>query len=132
MPNHTFAAVVAISFFAAASTLSAQAAAQEPPTVVQTQANPRGAGIPTQTPPNPATADTPVQPAMPDDPSYNAGPYKGALTPAPSEAMGKFYPLCTRQLQDSCINPSEARDRPVAATPRKRAKPRRVSHSQQN
>lgn len=69
------------------------------------QANPTGPGIPTATPPNPATAAEPVAPARPADPSYHAGPYKGALTPPPAAAMNKVYPVCTKKIQDSCRNP---------------------------
>ena len=43
--------------------------------------------------------------AMPADAAYDAGPYKGALTPPPVEAMNKVYPTCTRTLRDSCRNP---------------------------
>lgn len=127
-----FASLAATSLYGAALIPSAQAAAQELPVVVQTQANPPGAGIPSDTPPNPPTADAPVPPAMPADPSYNAGPYKGALTPAPSEAMGKAYPLCTRTLQDSCVNPSESGIRSAVTTPKQRARSRRVSQSSRN
>ena len=67
--------------------------------------NPRGEGPTSAVPPNPATADSSVAPAMPADPSYNAGPYKGALTAPPAEAMNKTYPVCTRKIQDSCRNP---------------------------
>ncbi len=123
-----FSSAAAIALCGAVSILSVQAAAQEQPSVVQTQANPPGAGMPTETPPNPPTAGAPVSPAMPADPAYNAGPYKGALTAVPSAAMGKAYPPCTRLLQDSCINRSEASLRPAAVTPRHRAKARRVRH----
>jgi hypothetical protein len=85
---------------------SAQPIVTAPP-VVQTQANPPGEGVPTTTPPNPATASDAVPPAQPADPSYNAGPYKGALTPPPVAAMDKTYPVCTRQIQDSCQNRGE-------------------------
>lgn len=71
----------------------------------QIQANPRGEGVASATPPNPATADSAVPPAMPADPSYNAGAYKGALTAPPAEAMSKEYPTCSRKVQDSCRNP---------------------------
>ena len=85
--------------------MSARAAAPPPvQTVVQTQANPEGPGMPSATPPNPATAADPVPPAQPADPTYRAGPYKGALTPPPAEAMGKTYPTCSRTVQDSCVN----------------------------
>ena len=127
MRNIMFAS--AITLCGAASSFSAQAAAQQQPPAVQTQANPPGAGIPSAIPPNPSTADTPVPPAMPADPGYQAGPYKGALTSAPTEAMGKTYPVCTSKLQDSCVNRSEAGIQPAAATPRHRAKARRVRHS---
>ncbi len=76
----------------------------EPP-VVQVQANPPGFEPASPVPPNPATASEPVPPAMPADPGYAAGPYKGALSPPPPEAMNKVYPVCTRTLRDSCRNP---------------------------
>jgi hypothetical protein len=128
MRNIMFASLAVIALCGAASPLAAQV---QPP-VVQTQANPPGPGIPSEMPPNPTTADTPVPPAMPADPSYQAGPYKGALTPAPAEAYGKSYPLCTRQLQDGCVNPSESEIRPAVVAPRHRAKSRRVSRSRRN
>lgn len=80
--------------------------AEAPPAapVVQTQANPQGPGTPTTENPNPATAAEPVAPAYPADAGYKAGPYKGALTPPPTEAMGKAYPLCSKTVQDSCRN----------------------------
>ena len=79
---------------------------------VQIQANPVGPGTPSLTPPNPATANSPVPPAMPADPNYHAGPYMGALTPPPAEAMDKPYPPCTKRLQDSCTNPGTPHSRP--------------------
>ena len=128
MRNLILASMVAIPLCSAVPTFAGQSAAQEAPPVIQTQANPTGPGTPTDTPPNPATAESPVAPAMPADPSYNAGPYKGALTQPPSQAMDKTYPLCTRTLQDSCVNPSEAGVRPALAQPRHR----RVRHSRHN
>jgi hypothetical protein len=82
----------------------AQAAAGQQASPVQIQANPTGPGTPSMTPPDPATADSPVPPAMPADPNYHAGPYVGALTPPPPEAMSKVYPRCSRKLQDNCTN----------------------------
>ncbi len=73
--------------------------------VVQVQANPPGHEPASPVPPNPASASDTVAPAMPSDPGYVAGPYKGALTPPPVEAMNKVYPVCTRILRDSCRNP---------------------------
>lgn len=84
--------------------VEAQIAAMPAPAVAQ--ANPVGSSeTPTATPPNPVAAADPVPPAKPADPGYQAGPYKGALTPPPAEAMNKVYPVCTRKLQDSCRNP---------------------------
>ena len=85
---------------------AADAAAQTGP-VESIQANPRGSDEPAVTYPDPATANAPVPPSMPADPSYHGGPYKGALSPPPPQAMTKVYPVCTRALQDSCQNPGE-------------------------
>lgn len=90
------------------TTVFAQTAAGQPDSTIQTQANPVGPGTPSPTPPDPATANSPVPPAMPADPNYHAGPYMGALTPPPAQATDKVYPLCTSELQDSCVNPSQA------------------------
>lgn len=71
-----------------------------------TQANPVGSSEPASaTSPNPMSASDPVPPATPADASYSAGPYKGAMTAPPAEAMNKVYPVCTRKLRDSCRNP---------------------------
>lgn len=84
--------------------MSSFAAAQEPPPPVEEQANPQGAGAPTNGVPAPEAASDPVPPAMPADPNYHAGPYKGALTPPPPQEQGKTYPVCTKKVQDSCRN----------------------------
>ena len=68
------------------------------------QANPVGSDAAPTMAPDPATADTAVAPTMPADPSYQAGPYKGAMSAPPAEAMNKVYPLCTKTLRDSCRN----------------------------
>lgn len=111
MPKLPFAIAMAMAFPVTAEAVYAMQ--PEPtmpaaPPVIQTQANPRGEGPASPTPPNPATADTPAPPAMPADPQYRGGPYAGALTPPPTEAIGKVYPLCSRTITDSCQNPSEA------------------------
>lgn len=72
------------------------------------QANPPGQGMPTNGVPNPQSANQAVQPAMPADTSYQGGPYKGAMTPPPADAMNKDYPICSATVKDSCINPREA------------------------
>ncbi|MFM5906465.1 MAG: hypothetical protein ACKOPO_02565 [Novosphingobium sp.] len=84
--------------------VSAQLAGQTPPTPAG-QANPPGEGMPTTGVPDPQAAAQSVPPAMPADPAYQGGPYKGALTPPPETAMSKTYPVCTRKIQDSCRNP---------------------------
>lgn len=84
------------------TSIEAQLAGQ-PAGVVQ--ANPVGSNEPASaTPPDPMAANDPVPPATPADTSYSAGPYKGALTAPPTEAMNKTYPVCTKKLQDSCRN----------------------------
>ncbi|HEY0960345.1 MAG TPA: hypothetical protein VGE05_13920 [Novosphingobium sp.] len=74
------------------------------PPADQVQANPPSAEPASPTPPNPPTASTPVPPAQPADPSYNAGPYKGAMTAPPPEALNKTYPVCSKTVQDNCRN----------------------------
>lgn len=102
---------VAVPLALAAMALPALGQTQDhaAPIAVETQANPRGPGPEAPIPPDPATADSRVAPAMPADPGYHAGPYTGALTPPPATAMGKAYPLCTATLRDACINPDQAR-----------------------
>jgi hypothetical protein len=74
------------------------------PATPSDQANPPGAGMPTSGVPAPQTAEQSVPPAMPQDPGYQGGPYKGALTPPPATAMNKDYPVCSRTVQDNCRN----------------------------
>ena len=81
-------------------TLAEPAAAQP----VMVQANPRGSEAPSVVVPNPQSADTPVAPALPADPAYQGGPYKGALTPPPPQAFNKVYPVCSKTVRDSCVN----------------------------
>jgi hypothetical protein len=78
------------------------------PTTPPGQANPPGQGVPTNGVPNPQMANQAVQPAMPAKQEYQGGPYKGALTPPPADAMNKEYPPCKGDMQDSCVNPREA------------------------
>ena len=85
--------------------IEAQMAGQAVPMPEVVQANPVGSSaMPSATPPNPDSASMPVPPAMPADAAYQAGPYKGALSPPPTEAMNKVYPVCTKVLRDSCRN----------------------------
>lgn len=72
--------------------------------VIEIQANPRGLGRATTIPPNPATAASPVPPTIPDAPNHRGGPYVGAMTTPPLQAMNKTYLLCSKTVQDSCIN----------------------------
>ena len=84
--------------------IAAQLNGQTPATPPD-QANPPGLGMPTNGVPDPQVAAQSAPPAMPADPGYQGGPYKGALTPPPATAMNKSYPRCTRTVQDSCRNP---------------------------
>jgi len=108
MRNLILAGVAAVYL---CSTALNPAAAQSRSPVLQTQANPQGPGTPSATPPDPATAGSPVAPSMPADLNYNAGPYKGALSPPPPQAMNQTYPVCTSSRQDSCVNPGEVGSR---------------------
>lgn len=76
----------------------------ETPSTPAGQANPPGRGVPTAGVPNPQAANQAARPAMPADPSYQGGPYKGALTPPPADAMNKPYPACSRTVTDNCRN----------------------------
>jgi hypothetical protein len=89
---------------AAWASVIAQLAGRTPATPA-IQANPPGEGMPTTGVPDPQAAAQSVRPAMPADPGYQGGPYKGALTPPPATAMNKTYPVCSRTVQDSCRNP---------------------------
>ena len=71
------------------------------------QANPRGSDAPAVAAPDPATANSPVAPSRPADPSYQGGSYVGAASPPPADAMNKTYPVCGHGVVDSCQNPGE-------------------------
>lgn len=118
MRNLILAGAAAVALCGMATTL----AAQQVPPEIQVQANPPGTDVPTMTPPDPVTAESSVRPAMPADPSYNAGPYKGALTVPPAEALNKVYPACNSRLQDSCINRHEAGAGVAVATTKRRVR----------
>jgi len=81
-----------------------QQLAGKTPTTPPGQANPPGMGMPTAGVPDPQMAQQSVRPAMPADPGYQGGPYKGALTPPPATAMAKDYPVCSKTVQDGCRN----------------------------
>lgn len=67
---------------------------------------PTGA-VPPSTGMVPAPAGVSEDPAAPVGSSANPVTVGGNMTPPPTEA--KEYPLCSRTVQDSCINPGEAR-----------------------
>ncbi len=56
---------------------------------------------------DPAPAGVPNDPAAPVGSAANPVTVGGNMTPPPAEA--KDYPVCSKTVQDSCINPSEAR-----------------------
>ena len=62
--------------------------------------------VPADTGMIPATPGMPKDPAAPVGSSANPVTVGGNMTPPP--AGGKDYPLCSRAVQDSCINPGEA------------------------
>lgn len=55
----------------------------------------------------PAPAGVPKDATAPVGSSANPVTVGGNMTPPPAEA--KNYPLCSKRVQDSCINPGEAR-----------------------
>lgn len=67
---------------------------------------PTGA-VPADTGMQPAPAGVPKDPAAPVGTSANPVTVGGNMTPPPTEQ--KEYPLCSRTVQDSCINPGEAK-----------------------
>lgn len=67
---------------------------------------PTGA-VPPETGMAPAPAGVPKDAAAPVGSSANPVTVGGNMTPPPAEA--KDYPLCSKTVQDSCINPGEAR-----------------------
>lgn len=66
---------------------------------------PTGA-VPADTGMMPAPADAAKDPAAPVGSSANPVTVGGNVTPPPTEA--KDYPVCSKTVQDSCINPGEA------------------------
>ncbi|WP_081764216.1 Fe-S oxidoreductase [Sphingobium sp. Ant17] len=75
-------------------------------------ANDPNAGMPTGAVPSdpgmmPATPGAPNDPTAPMGSSSNPVTVGGNMTPPPAEA--KDYPVCSKTVQDSCVNPSEAR-----------------------
>lgn len=77
-----------------------------PPPADPNAAQPTGA-VPADTGMTPAPAGVPQDPAAPVGTSANPVTVGGNVTPPPAEA--KDYPLCSKTVQDSCVNPSEAK-----------------------
>jgi hypothetical protein len=81
-----------------------EANAQAQPAPPQTTVSPNP-GSPATVTPNPGGPAT-VSP-NPGAPATVTTTFPGNLTPPPASAMNKKYPVCTRQIQDSCQNPGE-------------------------
>lgn len=79
--------------------------ATPPPAADPNAGQPTGA-VPPNTGMAPAPAGVPKDPAAPVGTSANPVTVGGNMTPPPTEK--KDYPLCSRTVQDSCINPGEA------------------------
>ena len=82
------------------------APATPPPATDPNAGQPTGA-VPADTGMAPAPAGVPKDPTAPVGTSANPVTVGGNMTPPPAET--KDYPLCSRTIQDSCINPGEAR-----------------------
>lgn len=75
-----------------------------PPAADPNAGQPTGA-VPADTGMAPAPADAPKDPTAPVGTSANPVTVGGNVTPPPAEA--KDYPVCSKTVQDSCINPGE-------------------------
>ncbi|WP_255325611.1 Fe-S oxidoreductase [Sphingobium sp. 15-1] len=79
--------------------------ATPPPGADPNAGQPTGA-VPPDTGMRPAPAGVPHDPSAPVGSSANPATVGGNMTPPPTEQ--KDYPLCSKTVQDSCINPGEA------------------------
>ena len=106
--------IIMIAGFAALSmaALPSQAGAQAMSPPAQNQdpdaAQPTGA-VPAETGMVPAPAGVLRDPAAPVATAANPVTVGGNMTPPPTEA--KAYPVCGKGVQDSCVNPGEAKKR---------------------
>lgn len=80
--------------------------AMPPPGADPNAGQPMGA-VPADPGMAPAPAGVPSDPAAPVGSSENPVKVGGNMTPPPTEA--KEYPLCSKTVQDSCMNPGEAK-----------------------
>jgi len=85
---------------------TAPSAGQAPAQADPNAAQPEGA-VPPTSDMQPAPSDVPNDPTAPVGSSSNPVTMGGNMTPPPTEA--KDYPVCSKAVQDSCINPGEAR-----------------------
>lgn len=76
-----------------------------PPGADPNAGQPTGA-VPPETGMQPAPSGVPKDPSAPVGTASNPVTVGGNVTPPPTEA--KSYPMCSKTVQDSCINPSEA------------------------
>lgn len=82
------------------------ASAAMPPPTDPNAGQPTGA-VPPETGMVPAPAGVPRDPGAPVGSDANPVTVGGNMTPPPTET--KAYPVCSRTVQDSCVNPGEAR-----------------------
>ena len=82
-------------------------AAPPPPPAADPSTNPPMGSAPADTGMAPAPAGASQDPAAPTGSSASPSTAGGAMTSAPTEAQD--YPVCSKTVQDSCINRSEAR-----------------------
>jgi len=88
-----------------AASASPATPATPPPAADPNAGQPMGA-VPPETGMQPAPAGVPHDPSAPVGTSANPATVGGNMTPPPTEQ--KDYPLCSKTVQDSCINRSEA------------------------
>ncbi|HKY82970.1 MAG TPA: Fe-S oxidoreductase [Sphingobium sp.] len=89
------------------STAATPATPATPPPAADPNAGQPTGEVPASTGMAPAPAGVPQDPSAPMGTSANPVTVGGNMTPPPTEK--KDYPLCSRTIQDSCINPGEAK-----------------------
>ncbi|EQA97695.1 hypothetical protein L485_20780 [Sphingobium baderi LL03] len=115
--------LAAAAMMSVAAAMTGGAIAQDTPMTAAPPPPPAdpNAGQPTGSVPpgedmQPAPAGVPNDPSAPVGSSANPVTTGGNMTPPPTDA--KDYPVCSRTVQDSCINPGDARKVKKARKPR--------------
>ena len=111
---HSLLALTAGLTIGAAPLYAAQDAPPPPPSESASPVDPAISATPAvpAAPGSPDSAATPAVPAVPAVPAEGERTVP-TMPPPPPEALGKTYPVCSANVQDSCINRSEAPRQPA-------------------